>query len=203
MLKPDTTAIDDTADVVSRTQAVRALVRIARMLEHVSTEVTLPQYRLLSMVACGDCRASKLAGRLALSKPTVTAVVDGLVERGMLSRSEVVGDRRAVQLSLTDAGRVALLATDRAMGERLAQVLARCDDPALVLAGLRQLGVGLERVLIEQMSAAAPPSGPISAGGMPVAATPATGRVVAGQADESTPPRAGPVRGAPPAVRGG
>ncbi len=102
------TQITSTVGTSSLTDAVRGVVRVARMLEHSSTELTLPQYRLLVMVACGDQRASKLAGRLALSKPTVTAVVDGLVERGMLLRSEVAGDRRAVDLNLTEAGRAAL-----------------------------------------------------------------------------------------------
>src|SRR6516164_11470782 len=94
--------------------ALRTLVRIARTLEHACTDLTLPQYRLLAMVATGDRQASQLAGRLALSKPTITAVVDGLVERGLLSRSVVAGDRRAVDLTLTGAGREALEGTEAA-----------------------------------------------------------------------------------------
>ncbi len=112
MVGPETHTQDATS---SLTDAARALVRVARRLEPASTELSLPQYRLLVMVASGDQRASKLAGRLALSRPTVTAVVEGLVERGFLARSEVSGDRRAVQLSLTDAGRATLARTDAAM----------------------------------------------------------------------------------------
>jgi len=137
------------------TEAVRAVVRVARMLEHAATELTLPQYRLLVMVSCGDQRASKLAGRLALSKPTVTAVVDGLVERGFLARSEVSGDRRAVDLSLTEPGRAALAATDFAMGTRLALVLGRCDDPRAAEAGLAQLAAAVTKVVAEQMTSSA------------------------------------------------
>jgi DNA-binding MarR family transcriptional regulator len=127
-------------------------VRIARMLEHVCTELTLPQYRLLAMVARGDHRVSHLAGRLALSKPTVTAVVEGLVERGLLARSEVATDRRAVQLTLTGAGRTALDTTEGAMVERLQDLLSRCDDPSLAMAGLAQLSTALESVLVEKMA---------------------------------------------------
>jgi DNA-binding MarR family transcriptional regulator len=134
-------------------EAARAVVRMARMLEHASTELTLPQYRLLVMVARGDQRASKLAGRLALSKPTVTAVVDGLVERGFMVRSGACGDRRAVDLSLTDAGRRALAVADDAMATQLGRVLARCDDPEQVEAGLAQLGGAIDQVVAERMAA--------------------------------------------------
>lgn len=140
-------------DLATPTQAVRAVVRLARMLEHVSLELTLPQYRLLAMVACGGHRASRLAGSLALSKPTVTAVVDGLVERGFLARSEVVGDRRAIELTITETGRSALGATDAAMVERLGSVLERCSDPVLALAGLGQLTDAIEQVVAERLAA--------------------------------------------------
>jgi DNA-binding MarR family transcriptional regulator len=141
-----------TATTSSLTDAARALVRVARMLEHACTELTLPQYRLLVMVACGDQRASRLAGRLALSKPTVTAVVEGLVERGLLIRSEVSGDRRAVDLSLTDAGRLALANTDEAMARQLGWVLDHCDDPALSESGLLQLSGAVERVVAARIA---------------------------------------------------
>jgi DNA-binding MarR family transcriptional regulator len=107
---------------------------------------------LLVMVATGDERATQLAGRLALSKPTVTAVVDGLVERGMLARSEVTGDRRAVRLTLTAAGRAALAGTEATMAEQLVRLMARCDDPRLVIGGLSELGHALERASAARMA---------------------------------------------------
>jgi len=133
--------------------ALRTLVRIARTLEHACTDLTLPQYRLLAMVATGDRQASQLAGRLALSKPTITAVVDGLVERGLLARSEVAGDRRAVHLSLTGAGHDALDATEAAMAERLGRLLDRCDDPDLAMAGIAQLSRAIDVVVAERLAA--------------------------------------------------
>ena len=132
--------------------ALRTLVRIARTLEHACTELTLPQYRLLSMVAKGDRQATQLAGRLALSKPTITAVVDGLVERRLLSRSVVAGDRRAVDLTLTDGGREALEATEAAMAERLWRLLDRCEDPELALAGIAQLSQALDAVVAKRLA---------------------------------------------------
>ena len=132
--------------------ALRTLVRIARTLEHACTELTLPQYRLLAMVATGDRQATQLAGRLALSKPTITAVVDGLVERGLLSRSVVAGDRRAVDLTLTGAGWGALEVTEAAMAERLWRLLDHCEDPELALAGIAQLSQALDAVVAKRLA---------------------------------------------------
>jgi DNA-binding MarR family transcriptional regulator len=140
------------ANTSNMVEAARAVVRVARMLEHASSELTLPQYRLLVMVASGDQRASKLAVRLALSKPTVTAVVEGLVERGYLTRSEVSGDRRAMDLNLTETGCQALAATDVAMAQRLASVMRHCDDPQLAESGLLQLYGAIERVVAARLA---------------------------------------------------
>jgi DNA-binding MarR family transcriptional regulator len=137
---------------VGERAAVRTLARLARMLEHACEELTLPQYRLLAMVASGDERASQLAGRLALSRPTVTSVVDGLVERGLLARSELAVDRRVVRLTLTPPGHAALAATEAAMAGELAGLVERCDNPATVLAALGQLGRALEARFAEHVA---------------------------------------------------
>jgi DNA-binding MarR family transcriptional regulator len=130
---------------------VRTLARLARILEHSSIDLSMPQYRLLAMVAEGDERASALAGRLTLSKPTITAAVDGLVERGLVTRGDVAGDRRAVRITITAAGRRALQAAERSMQERLNGVLTHCADRAAVEQALDQLGDALDAALAERL----------------------------------------------------
>src|SRR3954466_13454081 len=98
--------------------SVRTLARLSRMLENACSDLTLPQYRLLAMVAEGDERASALAGRLALAKPTITGVVAGVVERGRVRRDVVRSDRRAAKISITAAGKRALAATEHDMNDR-------------------------------------------------------------------------------------
>jgi DNA-binding MarR family transcriptional regulator len=122
------------------------------MVERSCPELTLSQYRVLARVATGDQRASLLAGRLALSRPTVTATVEGLVERGYLVRSEVAADRRAVQLDLTAAGQQALAAADEAMVAQLERLLAGCDDPGVALAGLCELIQALDVLVAARMA---------------------------------------------------
>jgi DNA-binding MarR family transcriptional regulator len=123
---------------------VRTLARLARHLEHASCGLSLPQYRLLAMVADGDERATDLAGRLALAKPTVTAAVDGLVERGLLTRTDVPGDRRAACIRVTAAGRRALHASEAAMDEHLASMVERCPHPDAVRHALAELEAALD-----------------------------------------------------------
>ena len=132
--------VDDLTDVV------RTLTRLGRLLERSSGGVTLAQYRVLRTVADGGDRASQLACRLAVAKPTITAVVAGLVERRMLCRTDVAGDRRAVCLGLTAEGHAALARTEAAMAERLAPVVSDLDDLPAALAALADLERSLDRM---------------------------------------------------------
>jgi long-chain acyl-CoA synthetase len=83
--------------------------------------------------------SSDLAERLAVRPPTVTAVVDGLVARGLVERRTVEGDRRRVDHVLTDQGRRVLARADAAVDARLCEIAAHLDSPAdteQALAGL-------------------------------------------------------------------
>lgn len=93
------------------TDAPRVVARLARVFEtHLGDEVgmTLPQYRVLAFLSEGEWAASSMADWLAVSRPSVTAMVDGLVERGWVVREQHPDDRRRVLHHLTDAGRAAL-----------------------------------------------------------------------------------------------
>jgi len=125
-------------------RAVRAVARLARVLECSLDGLTAAQYRVLAAVDAGGERATHLAHGLALAKPTVTAAVDGMVERGLLSREPVVGDRRSLRIALTPAGTEALAAADAAATTRLAAVLAGVDDPHGIVAALAQLAPALD-----------------------------------------------------------
>ena len=86
-------------------EAVQSLTRASKVMERASGGLSLAHYRVLAAVAAGDERASRVAARLALGKPTVSASVEALCARGLLVRSGVAGDQRAIQLSLTEPGR--------------------------------------------------------------------------------------------------
>ncbi|MDP9117810.1 MAG: MarR family winged helix-turn-helix transcriptional regulator [Actinomycetota bacterium] len=126
--------------------AVRALVRTSRILERAGGDLSLAHYRVLAAVASGEERASRLAARLALGKPTISAAVDGLCGRGLLERGEVAADQRASSLTLTPAGRAALDGAERQMTEKLGELCECSPDPARMVEALVLLGSALDEL---------------------------------------------------------
>jgi DNA-binding MarR family transcriptional regulator len=136
---------------VTAVEAVRALARMARALERASDELSLAQYRVLSAIASGAERASRVAERLQLGRPTVSAAVDALCREGLVQRAEAPGDQRAVSLVLTSDGAALLRRMERAMVAVLDELCARAGDrdltdrlaalgPALDALGAERLG---------------------------------------------------------------
>src|SRR3954454_18033446 len=118
--------------------AVRALAFGARVIERSLDDMTLPQFRVLSLIASSPERASRVAEKAAVSRPSLTGLLDGLEARAWVRRVEVDGDRRGVGLEVTAEGRAALRAAERAAETRLEHVLAElpADERRAVLAGL-------------------------------------------------------------------
>lgn len=131
--------------------AVRAMIRLHHALERVDTGLTLPQYRILALIEAGGERSARLAERLAVAKPTLTAAADVLVGAGYLVREAEPGDRRVVRLLLTPAGRAALRRADVAYTDWLAPLLDDAEHPDAVLAGLAEV----EAVLRQRRAARA------------------------------------------------
>jgi DNA-binding MarR family transcriptional regulator len=122
------------------------LLRLFRGLERVETDLTPQQYRILKLAGAGGERSAKLAERLAVAKPTLTATADGLVAAGYARRDAEPGDRRVVRLCLTDAGRDALARADAAYGQWLDQLLAETREPDQVLSTLDALNDAMDEV---------------------------------------------------------
>lgn len=130
------------------------IARLARVIEnHADSELSLPQYRVLGLLSSGHERATGLASKLAVTKPTLTSLIDGLVERGYVGREGADGDRRAVRLVITPAGLVAVEEAGRRLRTVLDDVLGRCADPAAVLAALDELRRSLDARWSERAAA--------------------------------------------------
>jgi long-chain acyl-CoA synthetase len=110
-------------------------------------------YRLLMYLAEGSAPAAALAERLIVSRPSVTTLVDGLVERGLVERIHDKDDRRRVNHTLTDEGHEALRAADDAVAEVLEALAARLSsvDAERALGGLAQILEALDDALAERV----------------------------------------------------
>lgn len=133
--------------------AVQGVVRLARALARASGELSLAHYRVLSAIAAGDDRASRIAGRLALGKPAVSSAVDALCCRGLLSRGPVAADQRAAALTLTEAGHAALEHAERHMLDRFDDVLRRTPDEQQVISALGWVADAMDAIAAERWAA--------------------------------------------------
>lgn len=118
--------------------AVITVASLARGLERVLDDMTLAQYRILTMIGISPQRAGRLAERAALSKSTLTGLLDGLSARGWVRRTKIEGDRRGVGLELTVDGGRARARAERALVAQLALVLdfVDADERPAAVAGL-------------------------------------------------------------------
>lgn len=113
----------------------RVVARLARQVElaAATVELTLSQYRVLGILDDGREAASVLADKLAVSRPSVTGVIDGLVARGLVRRDPDATDRRRIDLGLTDDGRRVLAQADAEVERRLTEIAdhaeTAADDP--------------------------------------------------------------------------
>lgn len=94
-------------------------------------DLTPPQYRILGLLGEGASVPSALAERLAVRRPTITAVVEGLCGRGLVERAPNDADRRSVTHTLTDKGERLLHEADRAVDARLRTIAGYGPEPAM------------------------------------------------------------------------
>ena len=133
-----------------RVRAVRTLARASSVLERASHELSLPHYRVLAAISSGSAMASRIADRLALGKPAVSAAVDSLERRGLLERLAVEGDQRAATLRLTPEGERLLAEVEAEMTARLDDLCRRVPDRARLLEALGWLGEAIDARMAER-----------------------------------------------------
>jgi long-chain acyl-CoA synthetase len=108
----------------------RTFARLTKQVEMALAKVdlSLAQYRSLVFLSEVDtAEASALAAKLDVSRPSITAMIDGLVARGFVERRPSAHDRRKVEHRLTDHGQLALTAADEAVAVRLDAIIGQID----------------------------------------------------------------------------
>jgi long-chain acyl-CoA synthetase len=148
-----------TIETPGRRRPGRAAAWLAKQVELglAPVELSVPQYRVLCLLDEGSAGSSALAQRLAVRPPSVTAVIDGLVARGLVARRPTDDDRRRVALALTTEGRRVLAQADKAVDHRLTAIACALPGPEGGPAALASLVVWREAMAAHREAMAAQP----------------------------------------------
>ncbi len=109
--------------VLDTVPSVMQFIR-TEMRGHRDLGISVPQFRVLTFLERRPGGSlSDAAERVGLSLPAMSRLIDGLVERGLLTREDAAEDRRRVSLRITDAGRALVRTAREGALARLAEVL--------------------------------------------------------------------------------
>jgi DNA-binding MarR family transcriptional regulator len=91
--------------------------------------ISATQFYAVRALEQRDRTAGELARAISVRLPTLTQIVDALVDRGWIERRDDPTDRRKVWLGLTERGREAARFAATAAEERLETVLSEMTQP--------------------------------------------------------------------------
>jgi DNA-binding MarR family transcriptional regulator len=127
----------DRSDLILR--GVELQMQCYRMLRNLgpddpwlAVELTMPQLKVLFRLnAQGPSKVGALARALRVTLPTMTGILDRLVEQGLIRRDEDPGDRRVVISRLTDSGEELVDRLQAASRTRLIRIYEALPQDAL------------------------------------------------------------------------
>ena len=131
------------------------ILKVSRLIERdlrerlrVEFDTTLPRFDVLAALYRAEkgLNMSELSGVLKVSNGNVTGIVDRLVGDGMIVRSPVEGDRRAMIVRLTEKGRDHFSVLARAHEGWVNELLGSLDaaDADELRGLLSRIGAGAE-----------------------------------------------------------
>ncbi len=125
-------------------EVVPPIMRVIRaeMRSQATPDLSVPQFRVLSYLNRHvGASLSEVAEHIGLTRPAMSVLIDGLVNRKLVARQTDPGDRRRLTLSLTRQGQSLYSAARQHTQARLAARLA-----ALPPAGREALVAALEEL---------------------------------------------------------
>ena len=114
----------------------------AEMRRHRAADLSVPQFRTLNFLnRQAGASLSEVAEQIGLTLPSVSVLVEGLVERQLVSRTPCATDRRRITLTLTALGQSVLEAAHAATQAALAEKLAALsvEDRVIVAQAMQVL----------------------------------------------------------------
>ncbi|OLF07150.1 hypothetical protein BLA60_28480 [Actinophytocola xinjiangensis] len=146
------------ADIAAGLVQLTMLVQEIYARTSVRHDLTAVQARLLCVLLDGPRGMAELAQAFNVERAALTGLMDRAERRGLARRSPVPGNRRAVQVTLTDAGRAAATAFHAEIGDQLSKLV----EP-LPTEGRELFGAALDAI-VSQYQQRRPPPGEAAAG---------------------------------------
>ncbi len=133
--------------------AIGGVMEDALLKEFAATELTIPQLKLLKLVATSEAQSiGDIAAFLGVSNAAASKAADRMVRRKLLRRAEGDSDRRTMLLTLTEAGRRIVQTYESARNKKLEKVFRHFEP-----GELRQTAAVMERLAVAIVSQSANP----------------------------------------------
>jgi DNA-binding MarR family transcriptional regulator len=115
-------------EILEVVPAVMRTIR-AELRRHRTADLSIPQFRTLAFIDRNvDASLSDVAEHIGLTLPSMSKIVEGLVNRKFVTRQTHPTDRRRMILALTARGQTALQTSRAATRACLAEDLATLSD---------------------------------------------------------------------------
>jgi|SRR5690625_430477 len=114
---------------------------------HVHDDITTEQFTFLQYIyEEKEVTASEIAQNFGVGRSAITAVVNRLEQKDLVSRKRNEADRRIVHISLTDKGQIVVLETEKEIHRFINEQLTHFDKTEIdkFLAALEQLSKSME-----------------------------------------------------------
>lgn len=117
----------------NKSLSVRAIVAFYREFERAAREgdISLGQYRTMLYLKGGAKRAGAIAAAGAVKKPTVSAMLNALREKGWIRDEADPDDGRAIAVALTAAGRARIESFEKRLAGHMEALVPEPDLSAL------------------------------------------------------------------------
>ena len=137
--------------LIALRRILRATDSYARDLAQ-SAGLTAVQFRALQLIAeKGHCTATEISQRMLVSQATVTALVDKLVRKGMVTREKSHTDRRQTNITLTELGRATVDNAPDPLQQQFVKKFKALEDweQSMIVASLERVATMLNAADID------------------------------------------------------
>ncbi|WP_397543848.1 MarR family transcriptional regulator [Roseovarius salis] len=137
--------------LIALRRILRATDSYARDLAQ-SAGLTAVQFRALQLIAeRGHCTATEISQRMLVSQATVTALVDKLVRKGMVTREKSRTDRRQTNITLTEQGRATVDNAPDPLQQQFVKKFEALEDweQSMIVASLERVAAMLNAADID------------------------------------------------------